>query len=123
MLDYIAEYLPHLTAVALLDAVVTAVVIPIVLIKKRDPTVAAAWCLLVLLVPLLGALLFWGFGYNYIHRRISRLRKHRTAFYSSHPPARPEAARGRGRRRAPATGRLRSRTRPGHPGSASRRAR
>ena len=48
---------------------------------------------LVLLVPLLGALLFWGFGYNYIHRRITRMRRHRHMFDSVHPPARPEAAR------------------------------
>jgi cardiolipin synthase len=94
LLQYISEYLPHLTVFAVLDAVLICVVIPIVLIKKRDPTAAAAWCLLVLLVPLLGALLFWLFGYNYVHRRITRLRRHRTAFDTAHPPARPEAARG-----------------------------
>jgi cardiolipin synthase len=86
-------YLPHLAVLAL-DTVLICVVIPIVLIKKRDPTVAVSWCLLVLLVPVVGALLFWLFGYNYIHRRITRLRRHRSVFDSAHPPARPEAARG-----------------------------
>jgi cardiolipin synthase len=48
-------------------------------------------------VPLLGALLFWCTGYNYVHRRITRLRRHRGLFGSAHPPARREAARGKRR--------------------------
>jgi cardiolipin synthase len=93
---YLYEYLPHLTIFALLDTALICVVIPIVLIKKRNPSSAVSWCLLVLLVPVVGALLFWMFGYNYIHRRITRLRRHRSRFGTVNPPARPEAARGSG---------------------------
>jgi cardiolipin synthase len=88
------EYLPHVSVFALVDTLVIALVIPWVLLKKRDPTVAVAWCLVVLLVPLLGAALFWGFGYNYVHRRVRSKRSHRAAFPRQHPPASPEAKRG-----------------------------
>jgi cardiolipin synthase len=90
------DYLPHLSAFALLDIVLIVLVIPWVLSKKRDPTVAVAWCLVVLLVPLLGATLFWAFGYNYVHRRVKRMRTHREKFPQAHPPPRLEAARGKG---------------------------
>jgi cardiolipin synthase len=92
----IYDYLPHLTVFALVDTVLICTVIPIVLIKKREPTTAVAWCLMVLMVPVVGAILFWLFGYNYIHRRITRLRRHRSVFGSVFPPARMEAARGAG---------------------------
>lgn len=88
------DYLQSLTFLAILDAAVVVLVVPFVLSKKRDPTVAVAWCLVVLLVPLLGALLFWSFGYNYVHRRVTRKRTHRSAFGAEHPPAVPEANRG-----------------------------
>jgi len=44
----------------------------VVLIKKRNPVTAVGWCLVVLLAPMLGTLLFWVFGYNYLQRRITR---------------------------------------------------
>src|SRR4051794_33563079 len=56
------------TAVAVLDVVSVVVVIPWVLAIKREAISAVAWCLLVLLVPLFGALMFVMFGYQYVHR-------------------------------------------------------
>jgi cardiolipin synthase len=90
------EYWQHLTAFALLDTLLILVVIPVVLIKKRDPTTAVAWCLVVLLVPMLGSLLFWGFGFNYLQRRVKRKSSQRQSLGAEHPPARREAKRGAG---------------------------
>src|SRR4051794_41968796 len=86
-----ADYLPHVTVLAAVDALLIALVVPVVLFKKRDPTVAVAWCLVVLLVPVAGAALFWMFGVNYVQRRGMRKRRHRDAFDRQHPPARHEA--------------------------------
>ncbi|MFO0925777.1 MAG: cardiolipin synthase [Gemmataceae bacterium] len=94
MADWLLEHVTHLTLFALLDTVLILVVIPIVLVKKRDSTVAVGWCLVVLLMPVLGALLFWVFGYNYVNRRVTRKRRHRSRFDQSNPPTRPEARRG-----------------------------
>lgn len=80
--------------VGLLHSVLLVVVIPFVLFKKRDSTVAVAWCLVVILTPVLGSLLFWGFGYNYVQRRVNRKRRHHGAFREQHSPARREATRG-----------------------------
>jgi cardiolipin synthase len=92
--DHWSDYLPHFTAFATLDAVLILTVIPIVLIRKRDSTTAVAWCLVVLLMPVLGGLLFWVFGYNYIHRRVARKQVHKGKFRAHHPPASREATRG-----------------------------
>jgi cardiolipin synthase len=86
------EYLPHVTALALVELAIILVVIPWVLMTKKDATSALAWCLIVLFVPLLGALLFWAFGYNYV-RRLRSKRRHRVAFRREHPPKNPWAAR------------------------------
>ena len=86
------DYLPHVTLVAFLEVVIVPLVIFWVLLTKKDPTAAVAWCLIVLFVPFLGALLFWAFGYNYIHR-LRRKRRHRAAFRRQHPPTSQEATR------------------------------
>jgi cardiolipin synthase len=93
----LGDYLPHISLFALLDTLVIVLVIPWVVFKKRNATVAVAWCLVVLLVPLLGALLFWAFGYNYLHRRVRRKGSHRLQFRAHHPPASRAATRGAGR--------------------------
>ena len=77
-----------------LHTLLFVVVIPFVLFKKRDPTVAVAWCLVVLLMPILGSLLFWAFGFNYVQRRVKRKQRHKGRYQEHHPPARREAARG-----------------------------
>jgi cardiolipin synthase len=74
------EYWPHLT-VAGLEVVLLIVVIPWVLLTKRDAKAAVAWCLVVLLWPIFGAFLFWVFGYNYLLHRVRHQRR-------IHPPHR-----------------------------------
>jgi len=91
-----ADFLSQLTLLALIDGLLIAVVIPVVLMKKRDSTVAVAWCLVVLLMPVVGALLFWVFGFAHVQRRRAlRKRQHRSRYRTDYPPSRPEAFRGR----------------------------
>jgi cardiolipin synthase len=91
----LSEYLPHVTALAAVNTLVIAIFVPWVLRTKKEPTAALAWCLVVILMPLFGALLFWEFGYNYVHRRLRARRSHKSAFEREHPPASPQARRGR----------------------------
>src|SRR5690242_10767089 len=86
------DYIPHATLGVILEVTLVFVVIYYILLTKKDPTAAVAWCLIVILVPFLGALLFWAFGYNYIHR-LRRKRRHRQAFHREHPPKTQEATR------------------------------
>jgi cardiolipin synthase len=84
----LSEIWPHLAAVlSVLDIVLIVVFIPWVLLSKKDATATVAWCLLVLFVPLLGALLFWGFGYNYLLHRIRHQRGERGGHRK--PPPQP----------------------------------
>ena len=63
-------------AVALLDLAVVAATLFWVLAVKKEPTAALAWCLLVILVPVFGILLFVVFGYQSVHRPLRRKRRH-----------------------------------------------
>jgi cardiolipin synthase len=108
------EYVPHAAFLAL-ELAIILVVIPWVLLTKKDATAALAWCLIVVFVPLLGALLFWVFGYNYV-RRLRHKRRHRAAFRRAHPPKTPWAARdadegGEGESSSPDLARLARRVR------------
>jgi cardiolipin synthase len=90
----LADYLPHFTLFALLELAVIVIVIPWVLITKKDSAAAVAWCLVVILMPLIGVVLFWVFGYHHVHRPLRRRRKHRQVFQQVHPPEKREATRG-----------------------------
>jgi cardiolipin synthase len=79
----------------ILDVICIILVIPWILMTKRNSTAAVAWCLVVLLMPLLGPLLFWVFGYTHVSRPLRRVQKQRTSFRARHPPRKQEAARGR----------------------------
>src|SRR5262245_11163964 len=79
------DYLPHLFVLALLDWIIILVFIPWVLLSEKDGTTAVAWCLAVFFMPLVGAALFWVFGYNYMHRQIRRKRRHRILFRCDSP--------------------------------------
>jgi cardiolipin synthase len=92
----VSEHLVWVALGAELHTVLLLVVIPFVLVKKRDPTVAVAWCLVVLLMPILGSALFWAFGFNYVQGRVRRKASHRGAYRQDHPPPRREATRGAG---------------------------
>jgi cardiolipin synthase len=89
-------YLPHITTVTfVLDALIVVAVVPWILMTKRNTTAAVAWCLLVLLMPFLGPLLFWVFGYTHVSRPLRRVQRQRSAYRVMHPPRKQEAARGR----------------------------
>jgi cardiolipin synthase len=90
----VSEYWPHITFFAGLEVVVTICVIGWVLMTKRDSTAAMAWCLVVILVPLIGAFLFGVFGYNRVNRPLGKRRRHRSLFRTGHPPRTREAAHG-----------------------------
>lgn len=89
------SYLTHITTLsAILDIVIILVVVPWVLMTKKDATAAVAWCLVVLLIPLVGALLFWLFGYTHVSRPLKRVRTQRRVYRKRNPPLRQDAARG-----------------------------
>ena len=64
--------------------------IPLILSRKRDPTVALAWCLTIAFLPYVGAALYLTFGATHIARPLSRLRRHRQAYLAT--MARPAAS-------------------------------
>jgi cardiolipin synthase len=76
----VAEVLTNITFLAVLNVAAILVGIPAVLTTKKGAISSVAWCLVILFLPLLGSLFFWVFGYNYLHRPLRRLRRHRSAF-------------------------------------------
>src|SRR5262249_39952591 len=64
----------------LLEIVVTIGTLLAVMHLKREPMSAIAWSLTVLLVPLVGALLFFVFGYQTVHRRLMQRRQQGKAY-------------------------------------------
>ena len=64
----------------LLEVVLTLATLVWVLHLKKEPQAAIAWCLTVLLLPLVGPVLFALFGYQTIHRPLARRRKRRSAY-------------------------------------------
>lgn len=91
------SWLQDVSLLSVLHAVIIAVVVPVVVLTKKDSTAAIAWCLAVVFLPFLGALLFWEFGYNYLYRISRRRREHLDSFQRAHPPTASEATRGDGR--------------------------
>jgi cardiolipin synthase len=90
----VSDYWPHFTVFAAVEITVTVCVITWVLMTKRDPQAAMAWCLVVVLVPLIGATLFWVFGHQRVNRPLGKRRQHRFHFRIGHPPRTREAAYG-----------------------------
>jgi cardiolipin synthase len=68
-----------------LGPVLSAFTIAYVLSIKKNSTSAVAWCLLVLLLPLLGPFLFLLFGYQHVAFPLLRKRRHRRLFQVRHP--------------------------------------
>src|SRR5262245_54300013 len=91
---FVSEYWPHITFFAALEVVVTVCVITWVLMTKRDSTAAMAWCLVVILVPLIGAFLLGVFGYQRLNRPLGKRRRHRLQFRSGHTTWSREASHG-----------------------------
>jgi cardiolipin synthase len=83
-----------LTVVGVLDLVIILVTIPWILAIKKKSMSAVAWCLVVILIPIIGFVLFVWFGYNYVHRPLRRKRRHRAGFRIRNPATRREPAAG-----------------------------
>ena len=64
----------------LAEVVLTAGTLLAVMHIKREPMSAIAWSLTVLLVPFVGAFLFLVFGYQTIHRRLTRKKERSRAY-------------------------------------------
>src|SRR5262249_7166125 len=56
------------------------VVIPWILSLKKETTSAIAWCLLVILIPIFGVILFVLFGYQSVNRPLKRKKAHRERY-------------------------------------------
>jgi cardiolipin synthase len=69
--------------------VLAAVTICWVLAIKKETTSALAWCLLVILLPILGIVFFVLFGYQHVHRPVARKARHRARFRETHPVVHP----------------------------------
>ena len=87
-----SAYWPHLTAATLLDIALIVIFIPWVLLSKKDASATVAWCLVVLLMPWFGALLFWVFGYNYLLHRVRHQRGDKRPERRLPPPPPPLSA-------------------------------
>src|SRR4051812_28301302 len=75
---------PPFALLALLQVVAALVLIPWIILKKREPVAAVAWCLVVLLIPYVGPLSFWMFGDTHVARPLRQ---------KQHPPRTREAVR------------------------------
>jgi cardiolipin synthase len=98
MTEIFANYWHYLTAlIAFVDVIVVAVAICWILQIKKEPTAALAWCLLVILVPIFGVLLFLIFGYQNVYRPLNRKKLHRQGYRArrgASKPARTEPSGG-----------------------------
>ena len=74
------DYWQHFTALAVLDVILVACVVPWVIMTRKEPAAAVAWCMVVVLMPIVGAGLFWLFGYSRIVRPLRRMRLHHQRF-------------------------------------------
>ena len=83
-----------LSLLAVLELAIIVVTVPWILTIKKESVSAVAWCLVVILLPFLGFVLFLIFGYNYVYRPLKRKRRHRVGFRARNPAPRDEAARG-----------------------------
>lgn len=79
--EFWAEFLDWLPALlVLLDGLVAVLAIAWVLMTKSNSTSAVAWCLGILFLPFLGALLFFFFGWQHVHRPLRRKRRHKQSY-------------------------------------------
>jgi cardiolipin synthase len=63
-------------------------VVPWVLAIKKEAVSAIAWCMLVLALPIFGAVFFMLFGYQSVHRPLTRKQRHRRTFRMRNPAGR-----------------------------------
>ncbi|HTQ38640.1 MAG TPA: phospholipase D-like domain-containing protein [Pirellulales bacterium] len=87
MEHFFQHFWPHITTAAVL--IVELLAAGHAVLYKRDTRATIGWVGLILLTPLLGAVLYWTFGINRIHRR-ARLR--RSGETGAEPAAKEHAA-------------------------------
>jgi cardiolipin synthase len=71
-----------------IHAMLIVTMIPWVLSIKKEAVSAIAWCLLVLGLPIFGAVFFVLFGYQSVHRPLRRKQRHRRSFRDKNPAGR-----------------------------------
>ena len=71
---------PTLNTILLIGEWIGVLFVPVVLIRKKHPVSAWAWCLTVIFIPYLGVLLFLVFGASRVRRRLRRKLIHRSRF-------------------------------------------
>ncbi len=81
------QYWPHFTILGTLNVLALIVVIPYILLTKKEPATAVAWVLLVLFLPIVGTLIFWTFGYNYLLHRVTHRRRRQPLIRERHAVA------------------------------------
>jgi cardiolipin synthase len=84
-LDFLGEafvlYWDEITAwFGIIDLIVTVLTIAWVMTIKKEATSAVAWCLLVIFLPLVGAVAFFLFGYQHVQKPISRKARQKARF-------------------------------------------
>lgn len=90
-MDWLFEFLQSfpgqmLTILAILDLPLALIFIVWVLMTKSNATSAVAWCLVIIFLPYLGAILFWFFGYQHVQRRLRRKKLHRLRYQDAPNP-------------------------------------
>jgi cardiolipin synthase len=94
--DELLDWLPAVLTLGHFLLLVT--IIAWVLMTKTDSTSAVSWCLLIIFLPYLGALLFVLFGYQHVHRPLKRKRRHKQRYQITVP-----ASQGKGEKLPPST--------------------
>jgi cardiolipin synthase len=79
-------------AVVILDVLIMLVLIPRVVIQRRESAATLAWVLFILLVPIVGALLYAVLGVQRLQRRRSRRQRARQRLHASAAALRSELA-------------------------------
>jgi len=83
--DFVRAHWATVTAaISIVSIILTVVTIGWILTIKKEPLSAWAWCLTVILLPYMGTFLFVVFGYQHVHRPLTRKRKHKRSFRKRH---------------------------------------
>ena len=69
-------------AATLLGPVLTVFTILWVLSSRKESTSTVAWCLVLILMPLLGPMIYYILGYQHVSRPLSRKQRHRRWFHT-----------------------------------------
>src|SRR3954453_21810254 len=70
-------------AATFLGPVLTVGTLLWVLSSRKEATSTVAWCLVIVLMPFLGPVLFYLFGYQHVSRPLSRKQRHRRWFQTT----------------------------------------